>query len=144
MITRRVVVCMNKFLEGYNVSSTDLVAVLLQLLKRLELNLWSVRIQEAMCKSLKQSLYKCARRCCHKTGKLQYNEEVVLPWTEFSFCKVVLVASFASRPAVYCYQMLGTHVWVPSFCVMYLACEDFKETGTVLMIRYLFAFLQPN
>ncbi|XP_024400943.1 uncharacterized protein [Physcomitrium patens] len=43
---------------------------------------------ESMCKSLKRALYKCAKRCCRKTVKLQYNEEpVVLPPTEFSFYK---------------------------------------------------------
>lgn len=42
---------------------------------------------DAMCKSLKSALYKCAKRCCRETVKLQYNEEPVLPKTEFSFYK---------------------------------------------------------
>lgn len=50
----------------------------------------SVGFQEAMCKSLKRALYRCAKRCCRKTGKLQYNEEPVLASTEFSFCKVYI------------------------------------------------------
>ncbi|KAG0570056.1 hypothetical protein KC19_6G135800 [Ceratodon purpureus] len=40
---------------------------------------------EAMCKSLKRALYKCAKRCCRKT--LRSSEEPVLPQTEFSFYK---------------------------------------------------------
>lgn len=40
---------------------------------------------EAMCKSLKRALYKCAQRCCRKN--LSSSEERVIPQTEFSFYK---------------------------------------------------------
>lgn len=58
-----------------------------------EINWWSLLcVQEAMCKSLKQAIHNCARRCCRNT-KLRLHEDKHFTSTEFSFsfCKVKLL-----------------------------------------------------
>ncbi|CAM6020363.1 unnamed protein product [Sphagnum balticum] len=49
------------------------------------------KLIDAMCKSLKRSIYNCAKRCCHSTKLRLHEDHHQFPPTGFNFCKKAII-----------------------------------------------------